>query len=181
MEDLKKLIHDHSEAFNDAVPSDGHFERFEDRLNQRFQKRMQPASNRIWMRVAAGLVILVTATFAFIALFTQDFSGREEMQAAVLDLPEEMQEILYFYQQRTALQMAELNQVMQSCDNGSQLINRTTLDLEQYDQQIAYLVKMAKTQPDNDRVQNALIQQYKAKETIINDAILLGKIKKCAP
>ncbi|MBL7137542.1 MAG: hypothetical protein ISS17_02060 [Bacteroidales bacterium] len=179
MNNLDKFIRDHAEMFDDQEPATGHFERFGQRLDRLHASDMKTTPFRFWMKIAAGIVILMTAGLAIFELATHDFSGRTSLQQATLGLPEELVEVISIYERRADQQMTELNQIAQECPDGARLMKHTQKEVDQLDKNMDDLVSALKENPSDNRVQTALIQNCKAKESLLNDAILQEKINKC--
>jgi len=180
MNKLEDFITKHAEKFNDEDPSEGHFDRFEQRIEQQSVSFRERRPVRLWMKIAAGIVILATAGLAIFELSTYDFSGQNSLQQATLGLPDELVEIINIYQQRSNQQVIELNQIAQHCPERSGMISQTEKELTQFDENRDKLVNALQENPSNSRIQAALIQNCKAKESLLNDALLKGKIKKCS-
>lgn len=180
MNNLEDFIKEHAEQFNDEEPAEGHFDRFEQRLDQQHSVTIKKPVVRLWMKIAAGIVILVTAGLAIFELSTHDFSNQNAMQQATFELPDELQEIITIYHHRTTQQMNELNQLAQHCPDRSGMITQTEKGVANLDKNQENLVKALRENPSNSRIQAALIKNCKAKEELLNDALLNGKIKKCS-
>lgn len=179
MDHLEQFIRNHAGLFDDQEPAPGHFERFEQRLAKQEEQSFRPSPMRFWMRIAAGIVILMTAGLAIFELATHDFSNRTALQQASLGLPDELAEVLDIYQQRSDQQIIELTKLAQSCPQGSRLMQLTQKEVEQLDRNMNDLVSALRESPNDPRVQNALIQTCKAKETLLSDKIHQEKIKQC--
>ncbi|NQV02813.1 MAG: hypothetical protein HQ542_09215 [Bacteroidia bacterium] len=179
MSNLDKFIRDHAGMFDDQEPAEGHFERFEERLESLHASETRITPIRLWMKIAAGIVILMTAGLAIFELATHDFSGRTSLQQASLGLSDEMITVLTIYEHRADKQMTELSQMAQNCSNGSGLMKTTKIEVDQLNRNMDDLVSALKENPSDSRVQTALIQNCKAKESLLNDVILQEKIKKC--
>jgi len=179
MNNLDKFIKDHAEKFNDQDPAEGHFDRFEQRLEKLHASGIKPAPIRLWMKIAAGIVILMTAGLTIFELATHDFSNRTNQQQATLGLPDDLIEVLDIYERRTDQQMSELSQLAQNCPNGSNLVKTTQKEVDQLNRNMDDLVYALKENPSDERVQNAMIQNCKAKESLLSDVILQKKMKKC--
>jgi len=180
MNKLDDFIRKHADRFNDEEPSEGHFDRFEQRIDEQQVSSRERHPVRLWMKIAAGIVILATAGLAIFELATYDFSGQNSLQQATLDLPDELVEIITFYQHRSNQQVIELNQVAQLCPDKSIMITQTEKELAKFDKNQDKLVHALKENPSNSRIQDALIQNCKAKESLLSDVLLNGKMKKCS-
>ncbi|MBN1200091.1 MAG: hypothetical protein JXA23_12110 [Bacteroidales bacterium] len=179
MSDLEKFIRDHAEMFDDQEPSANHLERFEQRLNKLHATSAKSTLTLVWMKIAAGIVILLTAGLAIFDLATHDFSVQTNLQQAALSLPDELVKVLDIYERRSDQQLTELNRLAQNCPNGTNLVQSTKDEVAQLDQNMNELVSALKENPSDSRVQNALIKNCKAKESLLSDRILQEKMRKC--
>lgn len=179
MSDLEKFIRDHAEMFDDQEPSNGHMERFEQRLSQLHGAERQSRPVHVWMRIAAGIVILITAGLAIFDLATHDFRTDKNLQQATLGLPDELTEVLDIYEKRSDQQLSELTQLAKSCPEGAGMIQSTQQEVDQLDRNMLDLVTALKENPSDPRVQNALIKNCKAKESLLSDRILQEKMRRC--
>ncbi len=180
MNKLDDFIREHADRFNDEEPSEGHFDRFEQRIDVQQVSSRERRPVRLWMKIAAGIVILATAGLAIFELATFDFSGQNSLQQATLGLPDELVEIISVYQHRSNQQVIELNQLAQLCPDKSSMIDHTEKEVARFEKNQDKLVNALQENPSNSRIQAALIQNCKAKESMLNDALLKGQIKKCA-
>ncbi|NQV01020.1 MAG: hypothetical protein HQ542_00095 [Bacteroidia bacterium] len=131
------------------------------------------------MKIAAGIVILMTIGLAIFELATNDFYERTRLQQATLGLSDEMIEVLSVYEHRADQQMTELNQMAQNCPNGTILMETTQIEVDLLNKNMDDLLSALKENPSDNRVQIGLIQICKAIESLLNDVIHQEKINKC--
>jgi len=179
MSELERFIKKHAEKFNDEEPGEGHLDRFEQRLNQLAADTGNRTSYRLWMKIAASIVILVTAGLIVFELATNNFSGHQGLQQATLGLPDEIVEVIHIFNNRANAQIQELDQMAQHCPGSVDLIARTRNEVDRLDKNMDELVEALKENPSSSQVQTALIRNCKAKEAYLNDALLQGKMQKC--
>lgn len=179
MNNIEQFIRDHAGMLDDQEPAQGHFERFEERLERFHSQPVRHPRIRLWMKIAAGLLIFITAGLTIFELATRDFSGRNTLQRTAVGLPDELIEILAVYETRAGQQMVELNRMAMACPGNQGLIRQTSEVVSRLDRDMEELVTALKDNPTDSRVQTALIRNCKAKESVLNDLILNEKIKKC--
>lgn len=179
MKTLDQIIRDETEMFDDKEPAEGHFERFELRLEALHASSGRPKPVRLWLKIAAGITILMTAGLSVYELATRDFSQQTSLRQSTLGLPAELTEVLDIYESRTNLQMKELTQLAQTCPNSAPMVKTTQNEVARLDRNMVDLISALKENPSDDRVQNALIRNCKAKESLLCDMLLREKMKKC--
>jgi len=70
MNNFDKFIRDHAGMFDDEEPSANHFDRFDQRLAAFHESSVKQSPIRLWMKIAAGIVILMTLGLAIFDLAT---------------------------------------------------------------------------------------------------------------
>jgi len=179
MDNLEQFIRKHAALFDDQEPSPGHFDRFEDRLSRLHHVGKRQSSRKLWLRIAAGLLILAATGLIGLELIRTDFSASSRQDNRMAALPDEIQEILQVFELRTNSQLEELQQLAANCPGNNGFLTNTQNELSQLDKRMNRLLDVLAENPADPRVQTALLQQCKARETLLNDALLQGKMQKC--
>ncbi|MFH1159648.1 MAG: hypothetical protein V1733_01700 [bacterium] len=179
MKKLEHFIRDNQELFDSEEPLDGHFERFETRLAQLQDQRVRLRPVQLWMKIAAGLLVLVTAGLAVFELATNDFTKRTGFEAAALGLPDDIREVISYYQQRSDQRLLEIENLAQNCPEPTGSRNTTNRDLAQLDKNLNDLVVSLKENPSDSRVQAALVQNYQARESLLDSYLLQANMENC--
>lgn len=161
MEDLEKYIIDNNASFNEE-PAEGHFERFEQRLQkQKVNKRRSLI--RSTMRVASVAVLLVMS-----GLYVSMRFFNEEMEQAP-QANQEFMEAQFYYK----TQISNGINSIKTIDGGLSVEQRKQLveEMLEADTYFEELQEDFKATPDDPRVIEAMLNHYKTKAMIINNIV----------
>jgi hypothetical protein len=172
MSDLKKYLEENRNIFDDKEPLDGHFERFEEKLN-RFdaeKKRKQTFKARLVARYSAAasiLLILATAIWLF-------KSPEKETEPNI----SEFMETEMFYQTQMNGQIAAILCKLDKADDETR--NQLAKDLQTLEEDNIVFLEEIRNQTNEELAIYYLVEHYNAKlETLqsINDK--LGEYFNC--
>lgn len=169
-DELKRLIINNRLALQDDEPLEGHFERFEARL-QKASKPTRVINFKPVLKIAALIVFaLLAVNQARIWLIP------EKKEALSLgSISEEYREVEFYY--TNAIQVG-MNQWKKLSDEGFvPKSEQQTMQTEQqeFDQMYVKLQKELEANPDDERVINAMLEYYQARMNIIN--IIINKLQ----
>lgn len=169
-DNIEELILKNIETLNNFEPADGHFERFQAKLNAE-GKRKRFNFSMVW-KVAAAVVFVLLATNQAYIYFSSDKNGvfvNESNEPITLSsVSEEYGEVEYFY---TSAINQGLNQWNALAADGfiseteQQVMNTELADFEERYKSIQHDLA---ANPNDERVINAMIEYYKAKLEIID-------------
>lgn len=160
MDKLKNIIESNRELFDSAEPSKGHFDRFEQMLNQ------ESKQNRtiVWPTVlkVASIAILVVLSGLYIAEHL--FLNNTKM--AKNNNPSEFYEAKQYYSQQVDHKIGQIESMSQfmTKEQKKMLVEEMT----QMDAMYKKLQKDYKTMPDDPRIIQAMLQHYQMKMDILN-------------
>lgn len=171
MDKLEKYVKEHRDLFEDSEPPAGHFDRFEGKLDSQLDNKGFALNRVFLLKIAAGLLILLTVTvFLFdiavrrISKFAQDnISGKE--------LPAELQEAVNYYDDAATIHLGKIQKLACCGQDTRNLYSMASGELDALDANATELKKTLKENPDDERVQSALIRNQKMKETVMNNMI----------
>lgn len=161
MEDLEKYIIDNNASFNEE-PSEGHFDRFEQKLQQRKTNKRRSLV-RSTMRVASVAVLMIMS-----GLYINNRFFNEEMEQAPQPNQEFMEAQFYY---KTQINNG-INSI-KTIDGGLSVEQREQL-VEEMSEADAYFEELQadlKATPDDPRVIEAMLNHYKTKAMIINNIV----------
>jgi len=169
-DNIEELILKNLETLNNFEPADGHFERFQAKLNAE-GKRKRFNFTLVW-KVAAAVVFVLLATNQAYIYFSSDKNGvfvNESNEPITLaSVSEEYGEVEYFY---TSAINQGLNQWNALAADGfiseteQQVMNTELADFEERYKSLQHDLA---ANPNDERVINAMIEYYKAKLEIID-------------
>jgi hypothetical protein len=162
MDKLEKLFKDQREAF-DEEPLEGHFQRFEEKLN-RYHSRKK-AAIRTWpfLKIASLVIIVLLSANLFVHLLPLKEEKKKQMFANT-----EMNETALFYNARISSGLSQLQQMANQGIGSNLELVQVKKELNEMDLLYQDLQKEYSKNPKDERVINAMIEYYQTKLNIIN-------------
>ena len=173
-DELEKLIIANRHSLQDEEPMEGHFERFEARL----QKASKPTLKIDFRQV---LKIAAIVVFALLAVNqARMWLAPEKSEPLSLgSISEEYREVEFYYTNSINIGMTQWEKLSQ--EGFVSLTEQEMMQKEQleFDQMYQKLQKELEANPEDERVINAMIEYYQARTNIINMIInKLQEVKK---
>ncbi len=164
MKDLDNIIQKNRELFDTNEPSDGHFERFEQKLNERNSKKKTFTFGYILK--AAAVVILVVLSGLFV--FENINEAKINKGIALSEISPEYGEVEMYY---THLVNQKYGEIKQSTTLDSLQKEILVQELNNMDSIYENLKKDLTENPNDKRVINAMIQHYQLKVNVMNQIL----------
>lgn len=169
-DELEKLILDNRHSLEDEEPREGHFERFEARL-QKASKPSRVISFKPILQIAAIVVFaLLAVNQARIYFFP------EKQEALTLgSISPEYREVEFYYTNAIETGMNQWNKL-----SSEGLISEAEQQMmmeeqQEFDRMYQKLLEDLKENPNDERVINAMIEYYQARMSIIN--LIINKLQ----
>ena len=162
MDKLDKIFKEQREAF-DEEPLEGHFLRFEGKLEQFHKRRNFPLKSWPFLKIAS-VVIIVLLSANLIVYLLPGKKGKHDRQYANTEL----NETANFYTVKINSGIAQLKQMADQGLGSEQELTIVKKELQEMDQQFQDLQDEYSKNPNDERVVNALIEYYQTKLNIIN-------------
>ena len=159
---LDKIFQDQREAF-DEEPMEGHFQRFEEKL-EHYHSRKKPIL-RSWpfLKIASLVIIVLLSANLFVYLLP----GKADKQIQV-PVNNEMAETASFYTVRITSGLSQLQQMADQGMGTQQDLAQVKKEMDEMDRLHQDLQKEYSNNPNDERVINAMIEYYQTKLNIIN-------------
>jgi len=163
MDKLEKIFSQKHDSF-DEEPGEGHFQRFEAKLDQMhsFNKR-GIGRNRTFLKIASALIILLLAANLFVYLMPQRNNRGNQSSAS-----REMDETAIFYNTKINSGLSQLKQLADRGIGSEAELNQIRKEMDEMDKLHQDLQKEYSENPNDERVINAMIEYYQTKLNIIN-------------
>ena len=163
MKNLDKIIQENRQSFDSYEPNDGHFERFEQKLLE-FNKEKK-SFNLGYLLKAAAVTILVVLS----GLWVYDHTGNKTNNGIALsEISPEYGEVEMYYTHLVNEKYHEINQ-FQFMDSTQKVMLMN--ELNEMDSIYENLKKDLTTNPNDQRVINAMIQHYQLKVEVMNQIL----------
>jgi hypothetical protein len=158
MKNIEDIIRSNKDFFEDAEPSEGHLERFNRKLEMRFQTNTVKRSIVPYLLKAAVVTLLITLS----SLWTWDHfirPGRSRMTLG--QVSPQYKEVESYYVHQVNLMEGEIVDV----DLKNNPAQKTMLlkEMKSMDSTYVSLQKELKANPNDERIINAMIEHYQTK------------------
>jgi hypothetical protein len=158
MKNIEDIITGNKDFFEDAEPSTGHFERFNRKLEMKFQVHTATRSIVPYLLKAAVVTLLITLS----SLWTWDHfirPGRSRMTLG--QVSPQYKEVESYYVHQVNLMEGEIVNV----DLKNNPAQKTALlkEMKSMDSTYITLQKELKANPNDERIINAMIEHYQTK------------------
>ena len=159
MDNFEKLIAGSKEDIQNDIPAEGHFERFELKLDKKL--KFKP---NYWLGVVSGI-----AAVLLIALIAFFYQGKQEKQIFTLsDISQNYADVEFYYTSSINQQTKKLSDLCEKYGKDDRTLDLLMKELHEYDHTYDQICADLKVVPGDERVINALITYYKTKLDIIN-------------
>ena len=158
MKSIEDIIRNNKDFFEDAEPSEGHLERFNRKLEKRFQVNTITRSIVPYLLKAAVVTLLITLS----SLWTWDHFIRTGSTRMTLgQVSPQYKEVENYYVHQVNLMEGEIVNV----DLKNNPAQKTMLmkEIKSMDSTYVSLQKELKANPNDERIINAMIEHYQTK------------------
>ena len=163
MKNIEDIIRTNKEFFDEAEPSEGHMERFNRKLEMRFSVTAVKRSIVPYLLKAAVVTLLVTLS----SLWTWDhFIRTDRNRMALGDVSAEYKEVENYYVHQVSLMENELGNI--DLKNNSEQKEILLSEMRSMDSVYVQLQKELKTNPNDERIINAMIEHYQTKVEVMS-------------
>jgi hypothetical protein len=163
MKNIEDIIRNNKDFFEEAEPSTGHFERFNRKLENRFQVNTIKRSIVPYLLRAAVVTLLVTLS----SLWTWDHFIRSGSSRMTLgQVSPQYKEVENYYVHQVNLMESEIVNV--DLKNNPEQKNLLLKEMKSMDSTYVSLQKELKANPNDERIINAMIEHYQTKLEVMS-------------
>jgi len=160
MKDLDKIIKENRQSFDVFEPGEGHFDRFEEKLLE-FNKSKKTFTIGYMLKAAVITIMVVLS-----GLWVYDnINVRSNKGIALSQVSKEYGEVELYYTQQVNQRYEEINQLQFIDSTQKSMLMK---ELSEMDSIYENLKKDLTTNPNDQRVINAMIQHYQLKVEVMN-------------
>src|SRR6056297_1419105 len=165
MKKLEDIIRNNKEKFDDLEPAEGHFERFQSKLNNYNNKSSFSLSYKFVLKVAVvGLLVVLSSLW----LYDNIYDNQSTQQIVVENVPSEFREAQLYY---SSMVDRKYNQI-QDFEFRSKKQKKMLLNELKAMDSVYYSIKQDfKENPNDPRVMNALIRHYQMKLDVMTQVL----------
>lgn len=157
MKNIDEIIRNNREMFEDAEPSDGHFERFSMKLEMRCRREASRRSIVPYLLKAAVVTLLVTLS----SLYSWEHFIKPERKGMTLgQVSPEYREVENYYIHQVNLMESEISSIELNDATQKTMLMQ---ELKSMDSVKVSLQKELKANPNDERIISAMIEHYQTK------------------
>jgi hypothetical protein len=158
MKNIEDIIRNNKDFFEEAEPSNGHFERFNRKLEQKFHAHKVTRSIVPYLLKAAVVTLLITLS----SLWTWDHFLRPGNSRMTLgQVSPQYKEVENYYVHQVNMMETEIVNV--DLKDGSEQKTMLLKEMKTMDSTYVSLQKELKANPNDERIINAMIEHYQTK------------------
>jgi len=158
MKNIEDIIRDNRDLFEEAEPSEGHFERFSRKLEIQFSSGGVKRSIVPYLLKAAVITLLVTLS----SLWTwEHYLSPKNSRMKLGDISPQYKEVENYYIHQVNLMEDEISSV--TITNDPEHNEMLKSELKSMDSVYVQLQKELKANPDDERIISAMIEHYQTK------------------
>lgn len=163
MKNIEDIIRKNKDFFEDAEPSEGHLERFNMKLERRFQAAPVKRSIVPYLLRAAVVTLLITLS----SLWTWDHFIRTGSSRMTLgQVSPQYKEVENYYVHQVNLMEGEIVNV--GLKNNPEQKTLLIKEMKSMDSTYVSLQKELKANPNDERIINAMIEHYQTKLEVMS-------------
>ena len=168
---LEDKIKKNRELFDVEEPSEGHFERFRQKLEGSLQeeipRRMRFMPGKMTLRIAA--IILTIIAISSVIYFLNPIEQNNQLSANTL--PVELQEAKMYYNNIAQEKMQQIDRCTNNEEQATEIRHDAIQQLQQLDSNTTKLEQDLIQNQNNQQIKNALIINYKTKADLMNEIL----------
>ena len=168
---IEELILNNLEGLNDNEPLEGHFDRFEAKLNLQHKKK-KITLNLVW-KVAAAIIFVLLATNQASIYLSQGnqgslFSAFNKKEVTLSSVSPEYQEVEFYYTSSINSGLDQWHKMKQAGLISEEEQSMMNDELNEFQARYKNLQKDLAANPNDERVINAMLEYYQAKLSVIS-------------
>jgi len=171
MDRLEKFIKENEAVFNDSEPAEGHFKRFSKKLERESKVVLIRSRKNLMLRIAAAILLLITGSAILFNLFLNRLDLTAFTTSEDPGISVEMQNALQYYDGQTDSRLKEFNRLACCGEEQIHLNKLVSSELNAIDANIEELKQGLINDPQNERIQAAIVQNQKMKSQVLDNMI----------
>jgi hypothetical protein len=177
-DNIEELILKNLEGLNENEPLDGHFDRFEAKLNG-LHKKKRFTFNVVWKVAAAVIFVLLATNQAFIYMSPNQqgslLTAFNNNEATLSSVSPEFEEVEFYYTNAINVGLNQWNTLNTDGFISNEEQEMMDDELLEFEERFKALQEDLAANPKDERVVNAMLEYYQAKLSVIN--IIVNKLE----
>ncbi len=170
-DNIEEIILKNLEGLNDNEPLEGHFERFEAKLNMQHKKKRMLSFSVLWKVAAAIIFVLMASNQAYIYLSPNQQSSilgaSNNKNMTLSSVSEEYVEVEFYYTNAINVGLDKWNNLSNAGLISEDEQKMMDDELGEFEDRFKTLQKDLAANPNDERVVNAMLEYYQVKLSII--------------
>ncbi|MDB4584280.1 hypothetical protein N9164_14100 [Draconibacterium sp.] len=170
-DNIEEIIFKNLEQLNENEPMEGHFDRFEAKLNAQNKKKKIPFSI-VWKVAAAVIFVLLATNQAYIYLSPNQQSSlldvTKKSDISLASVSNEYKEVEFYYTNAISVGLNKWNTLSDDGFISAEEQETMNEELSEFEDRFKMLQKDLAANPNDERVVNAMLEYYQAKLSVIN-------------
>jgi hypothetical protein len=170
MKDLERIIKENKENFDTFEPDNGHFERFQNKINGKNNRRFD-VSLSLYLKMASVAAILIIAILVSFKYYRENYAKPVQQQKSIAlgDVSPEYKEVELYLKSNVDQKLNEFENL--SCSKQDDQIKTVLDELKELDQTYQELQKELENNENDQRIIDAMIDCYQNKIELLNQVI----------
>lgn len=169
MEKLENLVRNKRQEFDQAEPSEGHFERFQAKLAELNHPRHTKIQLRNILRIAAVILIMVAVSFSVNYFNLLPESLLRESTAS--ELPPELKDVEVYYTSLTGEKLQQIQELASSEDEAARIRKQAMSEVNELESSNSQLQQEYVASGKNERVLDAIVNNYRIITNLLDHII----------
>ncbi len=169
-DNIEEIILNNLKELNDFEPKDGHFERFQAKLNVQHKKRTITL-NVVWKVAAAVVFVLLAVNQVNMYLSPDKQNGvvsESNTDFTLSSVSPEYKEVEFYYTNAINVELNQWNSMVADGFISKEEQDLLDNEMAEFETRFINLQNDLKANPNDERVINAMLEYYQAKLDIIN-------------
>ena len=169
-DNIEEIILNNLKELNDFEPKEGHFERFQEKLNTQKKKR-KITFNVVWKVAAAVIFVLLAVNQANIYFSSENensFLTKNNSEFSLASVSPEYQEVEFYYTNAINVGLDQWNSLQADGFVSEEEQDLLDSELGEFEERFKTLQADLAANPNDERVINAMLEYYRTKLNIIN-------------
>ncbi|HPE77686.1 MAG TPA: hypothetical protein P5210_02815 [Draconibacterium sp.] len=169
-DNIEEIILNNLKELNDFEPKDGHFERFQAKLNAQ-KKKKTITLNVVWKVAAAVVFVLLALNQAKIYFSPENGNGvtaESNADFTLASVSPEYKEVEFYYTNAINVELNQWNSMVADGFISKEEQEMLDSEMTEFETRFKNLQTDLKANPNDERVINAMLEYYQAKLDIIN-------------
>ena len=170
---IEEKIKKNKDYFNQSEPTDGHLERFQDKLSKLHldnENKDKFNFNIVW-KIAASVIVLITISLVFIINTPGSKSTFAVNATTENNLPEELEELDNYYAQQTDKKMCTINKLSETCCEDTDFKKIAENQINELNKTREELQTEYSANTDNEKAFSAIVNNYRMLSKVLDRII----------